>query len=51
MELERAKVQSAYVLQEKDLNGNGIPKRFFERDGKKCFVSINGKDLESTLKE
>ena len=49
--LEKAKVEREYVLQERDLNNNGSPERFYEIDGKRVFLSIDGKNLEDTLRE
>ncbi len=45
IELEKAKVEKGYVLQERDLNGNNIPEKFYEIDGNKSFLSIDGKIL------
>jgi hypothetical protein len=49
-QLEKARVERGYVLQERDLNGNGLPERFFEIEGRKYFLAIDGKNLEDTLK-
>ena len=48
-EKERAKI--GYAIQERDLNGNGINEQFYEINGKKYFLKIDGKNLESTLNE
>lgn len=51
MQLEKARVERGYVLQERDLNNNGLPERFYQVDGKKYFLEIDGENLEGTLRE
>ena len=51
IELEKARLEKEYVLQERDLNGNGIPERFYEIGGSKVFLSYDGVNIESKLKE
>ena len=48
-DVEIAKARAGYVLQEKDLNNNGLVEKFYQIDGKKAFVAIDGKDLEKKL--
>ena len=50
-ELGNARVERGYVLQERDLNNNGLPERFYLVDGNKYFLEIDGKNLEGTLRE
>ncbi len=50
-ESEAAKAQPQYELQVRDLNGNGIPEKFYEVNGKKVFVEIDGKSVEDTIRE
>ena len=40
-----------FVLQERDLNSNKLTEQFYEINGKKCFLKIDGRNLESTLNE
>jgi hypothetical protein len=49
IELEKAKVEQGYVIQERDLNGDGTPEVFFEVGDKKYFLSVDGKNIENTL--
>lgn len=49
-ELEKSLAAKGYVLQKKDLNANGKPELFYEINGKKCFVEVDGKSIEDTLK-
>lgn len=49
-ELERARVEKGYVLQERDLNSNGVPERFYEIEGKKAFLSVDGRGVEDNLR-
>jgi len=49
VQLERVKQE--YVLQEKDLNGDGKTERFYEIEGTKYFSDIDGKNLENFLRE
>lgn len=51
LELEKARAEKGYVIQERDLNGNGLSERFYEIDGKKSFLSIDGKNLEDSLQK
>ena len=51
LELEKTKVENGYVLQQRDLNNNGAPEGFYEIDGMKFFLTIDGKNLEDALKE
>ncbi len=51
IELEKAKVERGYVLHERDLNNNGLPEKFYVIDGRKAFLSIDGKNLENKLKQ
>ena len=51
LELEKAKVERGYVPQERDLNENGLLERFYEVNGEKYFLEIDGKNLEETLRE
>lgn len=46
---EKPKIENSYVLQEKDLNGNNIPEKFYEIDGKKVFLEVDGESLEGKL--
>jgi len=48
IEVERAK--AGYVLQERDLNYNNKPEKFYEINGNKHFSEIDGKNLERSLK-
>jgi len=41
----------AYYMDQRDLNGNGIPEIFYEIDGEKYFLSIDGKILERDLEK
>ena len=50
-ELEITRVQKGYTSQERDLNMNKLPELFYEFEGRKCFISIDGKNLETVLKE
>jgi len=50
IDLEKAKIERGITLQERDLNGNGIPEKFYEIDGKRYFLEIDGKNIEDTLK-
>jgi hypothetical protein len=38
-----------YAQQERDLNGNGVLEKFYEIEGRKDFVEIDGKRLEDSL--
>ena len=49
IELETAKVEKGYILQERDLNNNALPELFYEIDGKKVFLSVDCKSIEDTL--
>ena len=40
-----------YYMDQRDLNGNGIPEIFYEIDGEKYFLSIDGKILERDLEK
>ena len=46
---ETAKAQPQYELRVQDLNGNGIPEKFYEIDGKRVFLEIDGKSIENTV--
>jgi len=48
IEIERAR--SGYILQERDLSRDGNNEIFYEIDGKKYFSTIDGKNLEDSLK-
>lgn len=48
---ENERLRNLYTVQEKDLNGNGIPEIFLDIDGKKYFYSVDGKSIEDKLKE
>jgi len=48
-ELEKAKVENGYILKEQDLNSNGINEKYFQVNGKKYFLEIDGKNLNDTL--
>lgn len=50
-EVEKERIKSGYVLQKKDLNNNGIPELYYEIGGKKYFTEIDGKNVESLLRE
>lgn len=50
LQLEKARTEKGYILQVRDLNGNGLPERFFEVDGKKYFLAVDGTNLTDTLK-
>lgn len=39
-----------HKIQSKDLNNNGIPEVFYEIEGKKYFLSIDGKSIEDTFR-
>ncbi len=50
-EVELQKVKNNYhELIVQDLNADGIPEKFYEINGHKVFLEIDGKNLESTLK-
>ncbi len=46
---KEAKIEREYVLQEMDLNDDGLPEKFYEIGGKKAFISIDGKSIEDYL--
>ncbi len=48
---ERANTERRSVIYERDLNGNETPERFYEIDGKKVFLSVDGRDVEDILNE
>ena len=39
-------IQAESVLQQHDLNGNGIPEQFYEIDGRRVYLSIDGECLD-----
>lgn len=43
-------VRQSYVLQERDFNSNGLPERFYDINGKKAFVSIDGETIDNLLR-
>ncbi|MCH7568867.1 MAG: hypothetical protein IIA87_05595 [Nanoarchaeota archaeon] len=49
LEVEKSRAERGYVLQERDLNGNGVPERFFEIEGIRYFLEIDGENLYDTL--
>ena len=49
-ELQKTKIEKSYILQEKDLNNNGIPEKFYEINGQKYFLEIDGKTLEDKIR-
>lgn len=49
IELEKAKSQRGYVFKKKDLNDNGSPEKFYEINGEKYFLEIDGENLEAKL--
>jgi len=48
-DIDKVRLMSREIVVQ-DLNGNGIPERFYEFNGKKAFLEIDGKNLEATLK-
>ncbi len=48
-ELEMLKARPQHELIVQDLNGDGNPERFYEINGKKFFLEIDGKNLEDNL--
>ena len=44
-ELEMARIEQGYTIQQKDLNGDGKPEIFCEIDGIRYFSSIDGKPV------
>ena len=51
IKFEAFRAQPQYELVVQDLNGNGTPEKFYEVNGKKFFLEIDGKNLEDTLRE
>ena len=49
-EMERAKAQPKKIIIQ-DLNRNNIPEKFYDINGKKFFLEIDGKNLEDVLRE
>lgn len=49
-EVEKIRAKNSQLVQERDLNGNGKPERYIEFNGQKYFSTIDGKDLEESLK-
>ncbi len=49
-EIEIAKARPQYELIVQNLNGNGVPEKFYEVNGRKFFLEIDGKNLEDTLR-
>lgn len=43
---ELVKIENEYVLQERNLDRNGASEKFYEIDGKKVFLEIDGERLE-----
>ena len=50
VQVARVRAENGYVLQVRDLNGNGIPEKFYEIGGQKYFTEIDGKTVEDTLR-
>lgn len=48
--LEKARIEKGYIYREQDLNNNGVPEKFYEIDGRKYFLEIDGQRLEDKLK-
>ncbi len=49
IELKKTRIERGYVIQERDLNGNGISEKFYTLDGKIAVVELDGKSLFSSL--
>jgi hypothetical protein len=47
--IEMEKVKRGYQLQTADLNGNGIPDKFYVIDGKIAVVEMDGKPAPNSL--
>ena len=50
-EIDMIRTRPQYELNVQDLNGNGLPEKFYEINGKRFFLEIDGKNLEDTLKQ
>ncbi len=48
-ELKKIMAEKGYTIQKVDLNGNGVAEEFYEIGGKKCFVAVDGRNLEELL--
>ena len=46
VEIAKAQQQELYI---QDLNRNGLPEKFYEINGKKYFLEIDGKNLEDMM--
>lgn len=49
LETEKIRVEKGYLLCREDLNQNGIPEEFYEINGERVFLSIDGKPLDKSL--
>jgi hypothetical protein len=45
IDLEKARIERGYNLYERDLNGNGVPDKFYMIGGKPAFVEVDGKPV------
>jgi hypothetical protein len=50
-QIEMERVKRGYEIQEADLNGNGIPEKFYSIDGKVALVELDGKPVSELYKK
>jgi len=49
-EIERERIKRTYQIQTADLNGNGIPEKFYAIDGRVALVELDGKPVSELYK-